>query len=140
MKECIFEAQKPCTNCGECNLCEYNKEKICNNCSKCLELEGYDVKEVKIDEVFDKDINNEIEISIEDFSDFDLSDEDDLEDDFQEDADIIDDMPYIDVMDNEENWTYLDDVEGMGELLEDIASTDELEEKFPGLYVYKKHS
>jgi len=63
MKYCIFDEKKVCNDCGECNICEYNRDKICDNCGKCLEIEGYDVKAVKIDEVFEKTKEEEIKIN-----------------------------------------------------------------------------
>jgi len=125
MKYCIFDEKKVCNDCGECNVCEYNRDKICDNCGKCLEIEGYDVKAVKIDEVFEKNKEEEIKIDLEDFSDFDTIEE---EDSFQEDVVPLeeDEIPYIDALDDESNWDYISDVEGMDELLH---------EEYPGLYV-----
>lgn len=140
MKQCIFDENKQCTNCGDCDVCIFDKNKICCNCGKCLELEGYDVKAIKIDEVFENNDKNSTSASInlEDFSDFDLAEDEDFKDDIEKYLED-DDMPYIDVMDNEENWTYLDDVEGINELIEETDTSDELIEKFPGLYIYRKH-
>ncbi len=125
MKYCIFDEKKVCNDCGECNVCEYNRDKICDNCGKCLEIEGYDVKAVKIDEVFEKNKEEEIKIDLEDFSDFDTIEE---EDSFQEDVVPLeeDEIPYIDALDDESNWDYISDVEGMDGLLH---------EEYPGLYV-----
>ncbi len=50
-KFCIFESEKICSDCGECYRCDLNSTKKCNNCGKCLELEGYDTKAIKIDEI-----------------------------------------------------------------------------------------
>lgn len=50
-KYCIFNKNKLCDDCGECYKCELDPNKICNNCGKCLELEGYDIKEIKIDKI-----------------------------------------------------------------------------------------
>jgi hypothetical protein len=55
IKRCIFSASKLCSNCGECDKCDLNPHKKCNNCGKCLELEGYDVKAISIDEIFEND-------------------------------------------------------------------------------------
>ncbi len=116
MKYCIFDEKKVCNDCGECNVCEYNRDKICDNCGKCLEIEGYDVKAVKIDEVFEKNKEEEIKIDLEDFSDFDTIEE---EDSFQD----------------ESNWDYISDVEGMDELMEETGTDGLLHEEYPGLYV-----
>lgn len=144
MKQCIFDEKKVCTNCGDCDTCVFNKNKICDNCGKCLELEGYDVKAIKIDEVFEKQDDNsdeKIHIDLEDFSEFDVGDEEELlDEEFEESFEEVDDMPYIDALDNEDNWVYIDDVDGISDLLEDVTSSDDMEEKYPGLYVYKHNS
>lgn len=143
MKKCIFNDKKTCNNCGECDSCVFDKNKICDNCGKCLEMEGYDVRAIKIDEVFEKNntTKEKPEINLEDFSDFDLSDdiEDSQEDDFDDNHEEDEELPYIDAMDNEDNWMYLDDVEGINEALEDPDHhKDDMEEKYPGLYIYRK--
>lgn len=144
-KMCIFDENKNCNNCNECELCELNHNKTCNNCGKCLQLEGYDVKAIKIDEVFeDKKQNNLTEnynkkIDLEAFSDFDL--EDDLEHDCDEDCHCCsneDSFEYVDALDDENNWTYLEDVDAIKEFLEngeDISSLGS--ELFPGLISIK---
>ena len=73
-KKCIFNARKICDNCGECEVCELNSNKKCNNCGKCLELEGYDVKAIKIDEVFEaEELEEELEDDFYDKNEIDLS-------------------------------------------------------------------
>lgn len=52
-KLCIFNKTKSCSNCGDCNNCDITPGKMCNNCGKCLELQGYDIKAIKIDEIQD---------------------------------------------------------------------------------------
>ncbi len=134
MKYCIFNEKKVCNDCGECNVCEYNRDKICDNCGKCLEIEGYDVKAIKIDEVFEKNKEEEIKINLEDFSDFDIIED---EDSFEEDVvpSEEDEIPYIDALDDESNWDYISDVEGMDELMEETGTDGLLHEEYPGLYV-----
>ena len=140
MKQCIFNENKQCNNCGECDTCVFDKKKTCDNCGKCLELEGYDMKSVQIDKVIESQQDSkEVEIDLGDFSDFDLGEEEELlDEDFEESFEEDDDLPYVDVMDDENNWDYIDDIEGISELVDDISSSDEMVEKFPGLYVYKK--
>lgn len=142
MKLCIFNDSKQCSNCGECDLCELNRSKKCDNCGKCLQLEGYDVKAIKIDEVFENSAERSFEqskINIEDFSDFDNELEDDLEfDDFSEDTQNYEDNVgvYIDALDEANEWQYIEDIESVRELLEDGNSISELGlEKYPGLIV-----
>ena len=75
-KNCIFNDKKICNNCGECEVCELNSNKKCNNCGKCLELEGYDVKAIKIDEVFEaEELEEELEDNFNDKNEIDLSEE-----------------------------------------------------------------
>jgi len=138
VKLCIFNDSKQCSNCGECDLCELNRSKKCDNCGKCLQLEGYDVKAIKIDEVFENASEGNIDqskINIEDFSDFD----DEFEfDDLGEEAQYIEDKDeeYIDALDEANDWQYIEDIESVKELLEDGNSISELGlEKYPGLIV-----
>jgi len=91
-KICIFDGNKNCNNCNECDLCELNNNKTCDNCGKCLQLEGYDVKAIE----------------------------------------------YIDALDDENNWSYLEDIDKIKEFLEngeDISSLGS--EVFPGLISLK---
>ena len=61
-KLCILDSKKVCSDCGECYICDLNINKKCNNCGKCLELEGYDTKAIKIDEIANNDFEEEQEI------------------------------------------------------------------------------
>lgn len=133
---CIFQNTKSCNNCGECDVCELNKNKTCDNCGKCLQLEGYDVKAIKIDEVFEKqeDSQANVSINIEDFSDFDNDFEDD--DSLEEYVDNNIEEEYIDALDEANNWQYIDDIDELKDLLEDSDSLKDLGlEKYPGLIV-----
>jgi len=140
-KICIFDGNKNCNNCNECDLCELNNNKACDNCGKCLQLEGYDVKAIKIDEVFeDKKQNTTFKnynekINIEDFSDFDLGE--DPEDNYDDSLEEVS-SEYIDALDDENNWSYLEDIDKIKEFLEngeDISSLGS--EVFPGLISLK---
>lgn len=138
MKTCIFNNSKTCNNCGECDVCEYNKEKICDNCSKCLQLEGYDVKAIKIDEVFEKSSKEDhVEVDLEEFSDFDNAiDENDFEEEITDD--MLGDLSteeYIDALDDNNNWEYIDDIDEIKELLEENDLSQLGIEKYPGLIV-----
>jgi len=73
-KDCIFNNKKICNDCGECDVCELNSNKKCNNCGKCLELEGYDVKAIKIDEVFEDEVTEKLEENIYNNSEIDAND------------------------------------------------------------------
>lgn len=135
-KNCIFNENKECNDCRECELCELDRKKVCNNCGKCLELEGYDVRAIKIDEVFEnKDDEKEtIDIDLGDFSDFDLEEEDVLEEPYDLEKEA---REYVDVFDNEENLSYIDDVEELKELLDEGKELGD--EICPGLITYNKN-
>ena len=151
-KNCIFNNNRICNSCGECEICELNSNKKCNNCGKCLELEGYDVKAIKIDEVFEDEMLEELEDNFYDKNEIDLSEE---EDNIQNE---IDELPIVEECDsfleeeeysklnkedfipeNNEVWEYIDDIEGAKELLENEEdNSDLLHEEFPGLIRLKK--
>lgn len=50
-KECVL-AEKECTDCGECNLCDLDPGKVCDNCCACIE-QGVDYKSIEIDEIIE---------------------------------------------------------------------------------------
>jgi len=137
MKYCIFDEKKVCNNCGDCDVCEYNRDKICDNCGKCLEIEGYDVKAIKIDEVFEKNKDEEVKIDLESFSDFDTVEDEDNFEVYEEISSLEEEMPYIDALDSE-NWEYISDIEGMDELMDETDKAGLLHEKYPGLYIANK--
>ncbi|MGM0501501.1 MAG: hypothetical protein ACQERJ_03135 [Bacillota bacterium] len=46
-EECILAAgSKPCTDCGECLICDLDEDKECDNCMECLDMEGFKAVEV----------------------------------------------------------------------------------------------
>ena len=150
-KNCIFNEKRICSNCGECEICELNSNKKCNNCGKCLELEGYDVKAIKIDEVFEDESLEELEDNLKDKNEIDLSEEDNIENEIEElsifeegdsllaEEEILrlneDDF----IPENNEVWEFIDDIDGAKELLENEEDNSELlYEEFPGLIRLKK--
>ncbi|MBZ9635243.1 hypothetical protein [Clostridium sp. FP1] len=159
-KNCIFNDKKICSNCGECEVCELNSNKKCNNCGKCLELEGYDVKAIKIDEVFqaeeleeeleddfyDKDVINlsKAEENNSENENQDLSDSEGLIE-FEEYNSLLAEQEHSNIdkddfiPENDEVWEYIDDIDGMKDLLEnEEENSDLLHEEFPGLIRVKK--
>jgi hypothetical protein len=146
-KNCIFNDRKICSNCGECDVCELNSNKKCNNCGKCLELEGYDVKAIKIDEVFEDEVLEELDDSLYEKNEADLSDEEDnMENEsnelstFEECNSLLAEEEYAKlnkddfIPENNEVWEYIDDIEGAAELLENEDDNKGLlQEEFPGL-------
>ena len=159
-KNCIFNDKKVCNNCGECEVCELNSNKKCNNCGKCLELEGYDVKAIKIDEVFeDEELEDELEDDFNDKNEIDLSEEEEnnrenIIDELTKSEELIKFEEYDSLLaekeqsklnkddfipENDEVWEYIDDIEGVKELLENEEDNSELlHEEFPGLITLKK--
>lgn len=151
-KNCIFNINKICDNCGECEICELDHNKKCDNCGKCLELEGYDVKAIKIDEVFEHE--EIVDVEVEDIVDVEV-DEIEVVEDKLIDNDEIDELPKISdydaflaeeeilkqnkdeyIPENNETWEYIDDIDGVSELLEsDEDNSELLKEKFPGLII-----
>ena len=156
-KNCIFNERKICDNCGECEVCELNSNKKCNNCGKCLELEGYDVKAIKIDEVFEAE---ELEEDFYNKNEIDLEDDQDIIENVIEVNELLKPEELIKfddynllladkessklskqdfIPENDEVWEYIDDVEGVKELLENEEENSELlHEEFPGLITLKK--
>lgn len=49
-KKCIFDEEKICDECGECDYCDINPFKKCDNCGKCIDSDD-EYRELKIDEV-----------------------------------------------------------------------------------------
>lgn len=126
-KNCIFDKNKLCNDCGECYICELDSKKVCNNCGKCLELEGYDMKAIKIDEIAE-DEKESIEI------------ENELEKEFNDEETSI----RRNLEDSDPDWEYIDDIVDLQDLINDESKDKDLLEEFPGLYIKKeehqKHS
>lgn len=150
-KNCIFNEKRICSNCGECEICELNSNKKCNNCGKCLELEGYDVKAIKIDEVFEDESLEELEDNLKDKNEIDLSEEDNIENEieelsiFEEGDSLLAEEEILRlnedgfIPENNEVWEFIDDIDGAKELLENEEDNSELlYEEFPGLIRLKK--
>lgn len=145
---CIFNENKPCDNCGQCERCDLIPDKKCNNCGKCLEAEGYDMKAIKIDQIIEDEVDadeyeGDLDAESENHSHFiegsceTLESNDDYLDYKEEDIDTLkkfsswDEVEEVD--DFDENIEFIDDIDGLNELLQDedrlkrIASED-----FPG--------
>ncbi len=121
-KLCILQPKKVCNNCGECNKCDLNPSKICNNCGKCLELEGYDARAIDIDEIVEE------VLEINDKEEGDLSKDNIIEKLASYNTDLKEEDIKVE---------YIDDIDGLKELLEEHTNTQKLmEEAFPGLFVF----
>jgi len=159
---CIFKEKKPCDNCGECERCDLNSNKKCSNCGKCLERDGFDMKGIKIDEIIEsegeaKEYNSEIGGNLNDSSsldnhyhldknhfDSDVPGENihedylnDYEDKEEETIKTLEDI-YAEEDFEDENIEYIDDIEGLTELLEDEGQSEIVYEEFPGFIKIKK--
>jgi len=153
-KNCIFNVKRICNDCGECEVCELNSNKKCDNCGKCLELEGYDVKAIKIDEVFEDAGTEKLQGDIYNSDEIDASDgvEGNMENKNDELAKVKDYELFLAeeeleklnkddyIAQNNEVWEFIDDIAGVKELLEDEEDNSELlKEEFPGLIKLKKY-
>lgn len=116
-KKCIFNSKKICDECNECNVCDLNKNKKCNNCGKCLELEGYDIKAIKVDEIFEKN--------------------EELKEYYDVEAELAEKSTanFEDLAEQDEVWEYIDDIKEIKDLLEEDKKLSKAHEKFPGFIV-----
>ena len=48
-EKCIFDENKICDNCGECEFCDLDPTKLCDNCGKCIQMN--DFVSIKIDSI-----------------------------------------------------------------------------------------
>ncbi|OAA82857.1 hypothetical protein [Clostridium ljungdahlii] len=128
---CIFDEKKPCNNCGECEICDLDSNKKCDNCGKCLEMEGYDMKAIKIDQIIDdKDEIREYEEETSESTDNTNDSHYQLDDEENSQADLKDD---------EINVQFIDDIDGLKEILEDREKYQDITyEDYPGLIKIKK--
>ena len=46
---CIFDEEKECDGCFECETCDLDPNKLCDDCGKCLEMK--DFASIKIDKI-----------------------------------------------------------------------------------------
>lgn len=114
-KLCVFDKAKKCDDCGECEVCDLNPKKKCNNCGKCLELEGYDIRAIKIEDIFED--NHELE-------------------EYEENDKLHDGDK--DMSEDEIEWDLIDDIKEIKDLMEEDKNLESYEE-FPGLINLTKH-
>lgn len=112
---CIFNKKVICSDCGDCDICDLNSTKKCNNCGKCLQLEGYDIRAVEIDDILEND---------KEIMDFD-------------ELNKLHDEANEELIANEEFWDYIDDIKELKDLTEEEGKLNVYEE-FPGLLIYNK--
>lgn len=49
-KFCMFDDNKLCDNCHDCEICDLDSSKICDNCGKCIAVEK-DYETIEIDRI-----------------------------------------------------------------------------------------
>ncbi len=156
-KQCIFNFNKVCNDCGECNKCDLNSNKKCNNCGKCLELQGFDMKGIKIDEILEE--KNDISEFNEEIKKIDNDSQENTEiekgnnreekkicdaaeissekNEYITDDDIINE----EFKDMDDNIEFIDDIEGLREILEGEGDSKDLTyEEFPGFIRIKDNN
>ncbi|ADK15162.1 MULTISPECIES: hypothetical protein [Clostridium] len=129
---CIFDEKKSCNNCGECEVCDLDSNKKCDNCGKCLEMEGYDMKAIKIDQIIDdkEEVKEYQEEDLENSTKNNNDSHSQLNDDENSQSDLKDDKI---------NVQFIDDIDGLKEILEDREKYKDItHEDYPGLIRIKK--
>ncbi|WP_234120751.1 hypothetical protein [Clostridium hydrogenum] len=133
-KICVLNSNKVCDDCGECDKCDLNPEKICNNCGKCLNIDGFDTRSIRIDDVIEDETEikkYEEELDEEETEETNLVNENELLNDYDDD--------YVNTDDKEVDLELIDDIDGLNEILEDEEKrTKYTEETYPGMFVIKK--
>ncbi|MPN06888.1 hypothetical protein SDC9_154145 [bioreactor metagenome] len=122
-KTCIFQESIQCSDCGECAKCDISENKKCNNCAKCLELEGFDVRAINIEEIMDEE---DITFADEGESNSDI--------DIETLAELNKDLNEADI-----KIEYIDDIDGLSEILENENFGKYISEVFPGILVINKN-
>lgn len=112
---------------NEMDICDLDRSKICDSCGKCLEINNDEYRKVLIDDIYESK---------------EYEEEDDLENNLvisesKEDFIFQDDYKYLDPCEDEDlNVEFIEDIEGLRDLLED-KNNQVLEEVTPGLFVFK---
>ena len=159
MKKCIFSSVKECNECGNCDICDLNSEKKCDNCAKCMELQGIDTKAIGFGDIQSEEVKalskKEAILDLDSM----LNDENEtvnaeLWDDSPEDANTeldaavtiessefsLEDYNPNETFEMDENVVYLDDVDGLGEIMNDPQMKDMLlNENYPGLLKFSQN-
>lgn len=133
-KICVLNSNKVCNDCGECDKCDLNPEKICNNCGKCLNIDGFDTRSIRIDDVIEDETEikkYEEELNEENTEETNPVNENEFLNDYDDD--------YVNTDDKEVDLELIDDIDGLNEILEDEEKRKKYtEETYPGMFVIKK--
>lgn len=141
-KNCIFNDKAICSDCGQCETCDLNLNKKCTSCGKCLQMEGIDIKAVRIDEIseeIDSSSSDNAKPLPEDYSTNESSepvnDVELLVDGYTYENDIEEEL-----YENSDSWELIGDIDGLDEILEETDNHSNLtEELFPGLITIKSN-
>jgi hypothetical protein len=135
-KYCIFDSGKLCDDCGECEICDLDRTKKCNNCGKCIEMEGYDMRAIKIDEIIEDEENANVEEGNENEYIEDCS----IENQYQLSKDYYSNKESIEDAFDNGSIQYIDDVDGLTEVLQNEENFKKLmHEEYPGLIKIKNN-
>lgn len=132
-KICVLNSNKVCDDCGECDKCDLNPEKICNNCGKCLNIDGFDTRSIRIDDVIEDETEikkYEEELNGEGTEENNAVNENELLNDYDDD--------YVNTDDKEVDLELIDDIDGLNDILEDEEKRKKYtQETYPGMFVIK---
>lgn len=124
---------------------------MCSKCGEILNAESKKDITLNIDEIITEEsplrnIKKHIKLDSKNLSKVKINDKEELLESYDCNGllkdNYLDGYEYdekLDIMDNEDLWNYIDDVDGLDEDLQDSNYNDEYEEKYPGLLVIKKH-
>lgn len=135
-----------CFKCNSVDIVDVSGVLMCNNCGEILNSDTKKDITINIDKVLlPKDDSDDIDIydDLDDIFEDDIFEEDTIEDDDFEDEELEfegfhkDNTNVDDIMNQEGNWCYIDDIDGLDEDLSYEDFNGEFEEKYPGLLVAK---
>lgn len=110
-------------NSKEIEICDLDENKICDDFGTCFNLNGDDFRRILVDDIYESE-NYE---------------EEELLEDLEEAGETLslEGYEFLDSSDDSDpNLVFIDDIDGLSELLED-KDNQVLEEFTPGLYVFK---
>lgn len=155
--KCIFENNKECTDCEDCNTCDLDPKEECNNCGDCLSKGDYDSKAILIDELSPEELEEEMRKDEEgnEILDFFKSQDIDLEyveaalkqsfdesgetDEYKEGKEFLENHKELYSDYNPDNLEFIDDIENLNEVLQNKETFKKCaEEVFPGFIKLKK--
>lgn len=137
-----------CPKCGKADFYYMDDIKFCNICGEYIELKKDSSRSIKINKVYDDKIHmgtvklnksdlNKIKLNNDDF----VVDKDNLEKNIMLNYKLDTKEESFDILDMEGLWTYIEDEDGLSELLEDKSLYEKnFKEEYPGLITIKKNT